>query len=104
MPVCFQLIDRTTGQPAVFQCIDAAICHNLNLPFRDDEYTCGWYDYHGFLLAFGTSFQQITNIIRNNMIRHVDKPDWLANDHDMLRINHYLLEHYESSAWWEPKS
>ena len=105
MPVCFQLIDRCTGQPAILQDVDRAICQNLDLPFSDTKWAAGWYDYHGFMLALGKSFAEIAEGIVERMPKDDQREDrdWIAWDILALRINHFLLERYESSAWWEPK-
>lgn len=100
MPVCFQLIDRTSGIPATLQHVDAQLCQNLDLPFHNELYTCWWYDIIGFKLALGKSFAEITNDLRDNQAKY---PKNWQDYQDLLRINAFLLEYYESSAWWEPR-
>lgn len=97
MPVCFQLIDRCTGQPAVLQQVDSHICQALDLPWSQTKWVNGWYDFIGFLLACGKSFPQVTDLCHDDPYSSGDH--WLT----MRRINHFLMERYESSAWWEPK-
>lgn len=87
MPNCFQLIRDGSPQPLVQ--IDNAICQYLDVPADDHKYVAGWYDYVGFGLAVGMGFGRIADLCKADR-------DWI-----MLRICHFLAEHYTSDAWVE---
>lgn len=102
MPACFQLIDKQTGQSEKFTTIDNRICKELlNVVPHDIEYVNGWYDYIGFALACGQTFDNLRGKIQEHI--NIDDNDnielayWL----DMLLINNWLDENYTASAWYE---
>jgi hypothetical protein len=98
MAVYFQLTRLGDSAPSTFQQIDNAICQNLNLPWDTDRYALGWYDYIGFLLALGKTFQQITDMLQEDIARQT-RPERADEYRTMLRINHFLLENYTADAW-----
>jgi len=103
MPSCFQLIDRNTGQPEFFQVIDQQLCQHLELPFSDTVYVADWYDFIGLSLALGLSFAEITDMILADIAKYKTR-DWTSavdRHYTLLRINHFLIEHYTSDAWRE---
>lgn len=93
MPTCFQLYRRDTGEAQYFQTIDRELCQNLDLPYSDDRYTCLWYNIIGLMLAMGKTFEQITDLFNDGA--------WDDRNTDLLRINHYLMEHYTADSWHE---
>jgi len=104
MPNCFQLTRRGETVPASLAQVDSAICQALELTWDPKHWAYGWYDYIGFKLASGRTFQQITDDIRAFIIKDRTKPDaaeWLEIDYVLLRINHFLLENYQSDCWVE---
>lgn len=97
MAIYFQLTPIGYRDAATFQSIDAAICQNLDLPFDDNRYTCGWFDVVGFLLAAGKTHSQITDRLRKQ--QSDCSAEWRDGYYDLLRINHYLMENYTTNAW-----
>jgi hypothetical protein len=95
MPACFQLLRRDSKTPTVFQVIDAELCQNLGLEFDDKHWTYAWYDIIGFKLATGNSYEQITDQFYELMEKRPKDADFYRQ---LIRINHYLLEHYESDS------
>ena len=59
MAAYFQLISRTTGQPATFNEIDEELCELLEVPCDANKYICGWYDSIGFRAAMGSTWDEI---------------------------------------------
>lgn len=59
MPVCFQLIDKTTNRAAVLPEVDNRICKELGVEPDPVKYYLQWYDAIGLRLALGTSFSQL---------------------------------------------
>lgn len=102
MPNCFQLTRKGYPSPAVLQSIDAELCQNLDLPFSEDKWACGWYDLIGFSLACGRTFDEIADAIKEGCIKD-NNEDIRQRDrgYQLLRINHYLNEHYTTDAWAE---
>ena len=102
MPNCFQLTRKGHTEPTTLQAIDAELCQNLDLPFSENKWACGWYDLIGFSLACGRSFDEITDAIKVGCIKDANK-DIAQREHgyQLLRINHYLNEHFTSDAWVE---
>jgi len=52
MPNCFQLIDKSTNEPAIFKDIDNRICYLLDIPVdKDNNYISAWYNVIGWSIA-----------------------------------------------------
>lgn len=102
MPNCFQLFYLNGDkEPVAFQQVDNAICHNLELPWDEKRYVNGWFDFIGFKLAMGQTFQQIADDLQKTIAEDAEGGivcEWTVT---MLRINHYLMEHYTCNAWVE---
>jgi hypothetical protein len=97
MPVCFQLFRKGSASPQKLSDVDTAICAYLEEPVHDMFWAHGWYDFIGFHLACGDSFEKIAERI------HAAGP---LDDRTraMLRINHFLMENYTVDSWREWKS
>ena len=102
MPRCFQLIrkaDKDAGA-VCFGNIDKELCSLLGEAEHPTMYVRGWYDYIGFGLATGKTFEWLIGDINRCIDEYADEKDYWQ---DMLKIANHLQEHYESKAWWEPK-
>lgn len=98
MPVCFSLTYHGLTSPAPLGQVDAHICQALDLPFDDDEYVGGWYEYIGLRLATGQSFARIATGLQASI---AEWPESAWYYWRLLRITHFLAEHYTTDAWRE---
>jgi hypothetical protein len=97
MPNCFQLIDKTTNEPAVLNRIDEKIAALVGLPCDPRNWCLGWYDLIGFEIAMGKDLHsdELTKFIEDRYL-----PDDVRKV-EMTKILTYLRENYTSSAWSE---
>jgi hypothetical protein len=101
MPACFQLYPKGSDQPAKFQEIDAELCHVFNTDCHPDYYLCGWYNYIGFSLAIGKTFEEIRQTIDEGILSNntsTKEHAWWCDIRDILD---YLDANYTSNAWTE---
>jgi hypothetical protein len=101
MPHCFQLTRKGETKPTALQDIDAELCQNLDLPFSEDKWAGGWYDLIGFSLACGRSFDEITDAIKVGIKAANKGTAQCEHGYQLLRINHYLSEHFSNDTWTE---
>ncbi len=105
MPSVYQLFRRDNGASPFLQTVDRQLCQELDLPFDEKEWVADWHNHIGFMLAIGKSFPQITNTIKKNIAEWQEKgkTDYVEWSYTLLRINHFLHEHYTVDAWKEWK-
>jgi hypothetical protein len=101
MPACFQLIDRQTGQPAIFQQIDDKMRESFGAPPNDKEYMNGWYDSIGFRLALGKTWNDIRDEFELEYRSDVNSGRERSIYPRLISITNWLEDHYESSSWYQ---
>jgi hypothetical protein len=89
MPSCFSLTKRGDTEPSSLQYIDRVLCQSLDIPYSEDSWACGWYNFIGLSLAIGHSFEYLIDLC------------WKHEEWNGLRIAAYLNEHYVSDSWRE---
>ena len=102
MPVCFQLIDKTTDKPAILQDIDREMCKHFKQPCDKVKYFAGWYDCIGLRLALGDSFEKI----REEFIGYIkeDKSEGEVNYYSLqCEIITWLEENYTPTSFYQYK-
>lgn len=104
MPNCFQLIDKTTGQPVILQKLDDKICEHMGVTPDPVKYYRCWFDIIGFKLACGKNFDQIRADLNQLLEEDKDDPDERAFWEDLLKVLDFIVAGYESSAWYESSS
>ena len=87
MSNCFQLRSKVSGESRKLTEIDEELCHHFGAPVHPTRWYEGWYDYIGFCLACGKSFEQIAEIFKD--------------DAALVAITEYLAKHYTAEAWAE---
>lgn len=88
---CFQLLNKTTGEPANLNDVDAEICAMLNTPVDPEHFVHYWYEIIGLAAACGHSFEKMRNEI------------FVDADPTALQIINYLDEHYTIRCWAQPR-
>lgn len=78
MAVYFQLNDKVTKQPAIFQKIDDEMRAAFNAPSDPDQYYERWYDTVGFALALGHRWDKIKELFPSKSAI----VDWLAERYE----------------------
>lgn len=94
MPNCFELTRIGDTKASSLAHIDDCICQHFEVASDPELYHHGWYDFIGFLLAVGRSWDDIADACT-----HKATP-WATH---MRAIVHYLRQHYTAEAWWEPR-
>lgn len=87
MPACFQLTRKGDTSPAMLEDIDRAVCQRFPEDFTYSATNYGpWYEYIGFMLALGKSFDEILDKLQMGR---------------MHRVTAFLAENYTNDAWYE---
>ena len=60
---CFQLINKTTGEPASLNDVNAEIYAHFNLEPNPIEHYCAWYDIIGLAFATGRTYAETHALI-----------------------------------------
>lgn len=84
--ICFQLLDKTTGEPANLPSIDNDMCKFFGVTPHPEYYYRSWYDIVGLCLASGYSYETIKQRI----------PEYSD-------IVDYLEKHYNVNCWAQTK-
>lgn len=109
MPNCFQLTRKTELDkgPVGLNTIDAELCGVLGREVHPTCYVRGWFDYIGWKLAMGSSFQEIREHIQGMLDDMAEdgsgEQDVASVNHasDMLKLCNYLDANFTSDAWAE---
>jgi hypothetical protein len=99
MPACFQLIDKETGQPAIFQEIDDKMRESFGAPPDDKNYMNGWYDSIGFRLAIGKDWNAIREEFESEYRNDINSGVKSVYPR-LISITNWLEDHYSSNAWY----
>lgn len=100
MPNCFTLsLKSEPSKPVLFAKIDEEICSHMGAEVHPTNWYIGWYDYIGFMLAVGKSFDEINGLIVE-CIEDSKTPEGHAHWSKMQQVNHFLAERYVSDAWY----
>jgi hypothetical protein len=91
MAAYFQLISKTTKEPALFNAIDIELCNHFKQPIDDEKYLSNWYDSIGFRIATGNTLDDIIREFTN-----LEQEGWVKA---LLSIAIYLNEHYTTNNW-----
>lgn len=92
MAACFQLTDKTTGEPVDLVKIDERICVEvLHCAPHATQYAERWYEIIGFKLAMGKTFEEV----QADLTSH-DEDEWYAK---LRAIATFLDMHYTANAW-----
>ena len=81
MPVCFQLIDKTTMKPEKLAVVDNKLCAFLGVVPDPVNYYKGWYDGIGFGLALGKSWDELRQTFPSAL--GVKIINWLEENYDV---------------------
>jgi len=100
MPVCFQLTRIGEIEPAYLTDVDAELCQQFEIPFSEHTYAYGWYDDIGFKLALGKSWDELADQYQKYSYT---TSQYQEHELMMLRMVHYLRQHYVVDAWREHK-
>lgn len=88
MPNCFQLVRKsdTNAGPVVLQQIDDEMREAFHEPPDTEHWYRDWYNWAGLYLALGKTFDQIREIVKDDV--------------QGLRIVEWLDANFTSSAWF----
>lgn len=97
MPNYFTLTRKSNLEagPVKLQEIDEELCKHFNVPCDPDKWYLHWYDFVGFALACGKTFDQLIADTKEYIIKDPDYEDLKKH----LALLEYLNEHYTSDAW-----
>ena len=84
MPMCFQLISKTTGTAGKMNEIDDALCAALGVKPHPQWFYSGWYDWFGPSLACGVSWDECREFTKDTELLRV--ADWLEANYT---VNHW---------------
>lgn len=117
MPICFQLFRKGEDKPTSLNKLDEEFCQLLSEPVDKVNYVCNWYNYIGFKLASGETYDQIHQTIHddrvetiaryekiedeNRRINMLEAANWLYGG--LERILLYMKEHYTPNSFYESK-
>jgi len=106
MPNCVQLIRKGETEPTKLAQIDDEICAHFKVEPHPTRWYAGWFDYIGFCLSLGQSFEKIEkNIVEEvEMVRTAEEiSDTQAQWKRMLEILVWLEARFTARAWYETK-
>jgi len=89
MPACFQLIDKTTHQPAILNEVDNRMRVHFNAAPDMEYWYCNWYNCIGFMLATGSSLDKIREV-------YSDIPD-------LLSVLNWIEANFETTCFYQHK-
>lgn len=99
MPVCFQLIDKGTGRPAILAEVDNRLCELFGAQPHPVKYFKSWYDVVGLRLAVGRTFpdirEEFISFLKNETLEEKN------SDCEYIAIISYLELYYDTKAWRE---
>lgn len=98
MGACFNLTKKGESSPTSLNRIDEEICDLLGIEVHPRRWAYAWYDYIGWELAFGHSFETIRKKIQKDSDGVTDKED-LDFYAQMLKIANFLEENYVAKSW-----
>lgn len=106
MPNCFQLTRKTEPEkgPVSLNAIDAELCGVLGREVHPTAYCMGWFDYIGFKLAMGRSFEEIKAKIISSIAENQGAGKEAGDVEyyqDMLTLANYLDANFTSDSWAE---
>ena len=87
MPVCFELIDRSTGEIVPLVEVDNRMREAMGFDPDPENWLANWYNRFGISLACGDSWERISE-------------DWELRP-GVLRVIEYLSSMYEVHCWRE---
>ena len=104
MPNYFQLLRKTDGAAEVLQTVDKLLCEHFQVEVHAKYWFHDWYDFVGFKLACGESFEEIRQDTHDATtkaltVQGVDAVEECAWRDRMLEVVDFLAERYKSSAW-----
>jgi hypothetical protein len=116
MPLCFDLIRNGETQPTSLNKLDEEFCQLLGEPVDKVKYVCGWFDYIGFKLTSGRSYDEIEKSIAEDKQRRyddfeVDFQSGRTRDQHLIeatewyygglqKILNYMREHFTPNSWY----
>jgi hypothetical protein len=102
MPNRFSLTRRSAlaDGPVSLQQIDKEICEHFFLPCSEEEWHHGWYNYIGFHLAMGWSFERLGQDIEGEILCAKDRSAINYWGH-MQDILNWLAANFTPDAWAE---
>lgn len=100
MPVCFQLYPIGSQEPAILQKVDDAMRVHFQQPADPDHWLGGWYNWIGFSLATGHSWDDLRQEMREVIAKPIDDKhkDWAEGQ---LLIIDWLAANYTPNHWRE---
>ncbi len=107
MPNCFQLTRKGEREPTALQAINAELCAAFNEPCNPVDWFHGWYNYIGFCLAMGKTFEWLkAECHKFSLEKSTDGSPEANGQHaaywlKMLAIAEWLDEHFTADAWAE---
>lgn len=106
MPVCFDLTPRADPGhgPMMLQDIDKVLCDALGQPCHPKYWLVGWYDYIGFRLAVGSTFDKLIAEFQDYLVKDAKSGDEsFKKTALLLACAIYLRDNFISNAWREAK-
>ena len=110
MPACFQLTRIGEKEPEPLVSIDAAMCWHFRQPCDDDRYFKWWFDTIGSYLAYGKTWDEIHEILKENMFKFAaeDKAEigrvqagQIAASEWQILILKWLRTNYTYDSWYQ---
>ncbi len=103
MPNCFQLTRKAALRDGAvaLQAIDSELCAAFNEPCDPKEWFHGWYNYIGFLIAMGKTFEWVKAECNKIAGEQPSNDSHLAYWRRMYDIADWLDEHFTADAWAE---
>ena len=94
MPVCFQLLDKTSNEPAILAKVDDALREAFGEPPDTNAWLYRWYDRIGPQLAMGRSFDEVKTIC-------IEGAAEFASWKPLPAVVDWLEARYEARSWYE---
>lgn len=102
MPNCFQLTLKGHKEASMLQDVDAHICQHFNTPCHEKHWHHGWYNYIGFMIAMGKTFEWLRRDMDWGILSY---PDYVSMtqgyEWHMRDIIDFLDQNYTTDAWCE---
>ncbi len=90
MPNCFQLYRNGTAVP--LNIIDEEMCRYFSADCHPTRYFMAWYDWVGYFLAMGKTFDEIRALSRDGELAY------------LIEIIDWIEAHFQPTSWHEMKT